>query len=652
MADQLYGWTGKILFVDLTTKEISHLDSSKYTKWLGGRGMGARLVWEYTGPETQPFDAENVLCFNTSPVMGTPHPGGQKTCVTSIVPHQYPKPAYLKSMFGGMWGPELKYAGWDGIVVRGISEKPVYLLIEDDKVEIRDAGDIWGMDTQETQNVFWKRFDENHRIVTIGPAGENMVYDSVILSDDSNTAGKGGMGAIMGSKKLKAIVVRGTGGVSIYDPKALLETSYECQRLQTRKETEVEPSHAYRGSLFGPLSVVGNDLWTEGQEGKNVKVGYCGCMMCPIACGMSIKFLDGTQEGTGHIMCVECNAEAEEMVVENENYGRAAFARLKEMDKMGYSVWSMHLDIWPLFTYGYLTPEDMDIDAPVGSKEFSRQLIHKLSYREGLAEVLSKGSAHFLNEYLGTPEAKLFYQMQAVNCGMSRSTYNYGANFYGPIGWIGACVARGRDNDLTWAFSNIITDPRVVVQGSGEYMELKKRFGLQRWGTDQGAIDNAARVMSEYIPIMTYTAHNYKAWVDSNCVCANQEPFISMYTDDYIGSWDIRRRMYNAVTGTHIDTDEDEDLILDRIWMTERCIFARQGQRKEDDWIFDCVFEDPSYKNVGLTRENLREGIDRYYDLRGIDRETGLPKKSTLKRLGLEDMANDLENKWGVKLPA
>ena len=146
-----------------------------------------------------------------------------------------------------------------------------------------------------------------------------MVYDAVILSDDSNTAGKGGMGAIMGSKKLKAIVVRGTGGVSIYDPKALLETSYECQRLQTRKETEVEPSHAYRGSLFGPLSVVGNDLWTEGQEGKNVKVGYCGCMMCPIACGMSIKFLDGTQEGTGHIMCVECNAEAEEMVVENEN---------------------------------------------------------------------------------------------------------------------------------------------------------------------------------------------------------------------------------------------------------------------------------------------------------------------------------------------
>jgi len=649
MAD-LKGFTGKILVVDLSTGEFSQLNTMDYAPYLGGRGIAARIYWEMVSPDCNGLDPENVLSFITSPITGTPHPGGQKTCVSGCAPHMWPKNTYMKSMFGGMWGPELKYAGWDGIVFKGASEKPVYLLIRDDQVELRDASDLWGMDTQNLERVIWARFDENYRIATIGPAGENLVADAVILSDDSNCAGKGGFGAVMGSKKLKAIVVRGTGSVEMADPQALLDTSYECQRLMTRKEGEKEPSHAYRGSLFGPLSVAGNDLWMEGQEGVNVRVGYAGCMMCPIACGMSIKFLDGSAEGTGHIMCVECNAEPEEMVAENENYGRAAFARLKETDKLGYSVWAVHLDIWPLFTYGIVTPEDMGIDAEVGTKEFSRELLRKISYREGLGDELAKGRAHFLNEYIGTDEAKLMYQMQAVTDGQSRLTYNYGANFYGPIGWIGCCVSRGRDNDLTWAFSNIITDPRVVVQGSDEYMELKKKFALQRWGTDQGAIDNANRVMSEYIPPMTLTAHNYKAWVDSTGVCANLEPFISMYTDDYIGEWDIRRRMYNAVTGAGIETDEDEDKYLNRIWMLERCIYAREGQTKDDDWMFDCIFEDDSYKNWGLTRENLRAGIDQYYELRGIDVETGIPKKSTLRDLGLDDCIKGLEQA-GVKVP-
>lgn len=647
------GYTGKILFVDLTSGEISTLNTFDYApQFIGGRGIGAKLHWDFVGPDVKGCDPENLITFMTSPLTGTPTPGGQKTCVSGVAPHMYPTETYMKSLFGGMWGPELKFAGWDGVAIIGASEKPVYLLIEDDKVEIRDARDLWGMDTQSLQRLLQKRFDAKHRVACIGPAGENLVADAVILSDDSNCAGKGGFGAVMGSKKLKCIVVRGTGSVTMDDPQRMLELSYEGQRQTTRKEYEEEPSHAYRGSLFGPLSTEGNSLWKEGQEGTKVRTGYAGCMMCPIACGMSVKFKDGDLDGTGHIMCVECNSEPEEITYNNENYGRVTWARLKEQDKLGYSQWAMHLDIWPLFTYGLLTPQDLDIDAPLGSKEFGQQLLHRVCYREGLGDELAKGRAHFLNEFVGTDMAKIMYQMQAVNSGQSRLTYNYGANFYGPIGWLGSCVERGRNNDLTWAFANTITDPRVVVQGSADYEELQETIAENLWGSRQAAIDSNMRVFGEYTAPQARTAHDFKLWVDSVGMCANFQPWTNMYAEDHTGRWDIKQELFTAVTGYDIPDDDTWYEMCDRVWMLERAIGARQGQTREDDWMFDCIFEDDSYKMMGLTRENLSAGIDRYYELRGIDVETGLPRRETLERLGLADVADSLEGEYGIALPA
>lgn len=650
---ELYGYTGKILVVDLSTGETSTLNTADYTPFLGGRGIGAKIHWDMVGHEVKGCDPENVVSFMTSPAMGTPIPGGQKTCVTGVAPHMYPKETYLKSVFGGMWGPELKYAGWDGVVLKGASEKPVYLLIRDDKVELRDASDLWGMDTQACQHVLWDRFDDKHRIALIGPAGENLVGDAIILTDDSNTAGKGGFGAVLGSKKLKAIVVRGTGKINVARPQEVLDLAYEAQRIMTRKETEDEPSHAYRGSLFGPISTEGTDLYNEGKkEDGTVRTGISGCMMCPIACGMSIKFKDGEQDAMGHVMCVESTTEMEESAVTGENYGPTAIARLKEMDKLGYSVWAMHNDIWPLFTYGILKPEDLEIDAEVGTREFSKQLIHKISYREGLGDELAKGRAHFLNEFIGTPEAQLMYQMQAVTKGQSRLTYNYGANFYGPIGWLGSCVSRGRDNDQTWPFANTITDPRVVAPRSDAYNQLQMTLAKQLWGSEQAAIDSMSYVMGDFTAPMAYTAHNFKAWTDSVGSCSNFLTHVSMYTDDYMGDWSIRRKMFSAVTGMDIDSDEKENEYCDRIWMLERAIITREGQTKDDDWMFDCIFEDDSYAQLGFNADDLRRGIDQYYEIRGIDVATGIPRRSTLERLGLTDVANRLEGEYQITLPA
>jgi len=649
---ELYGYVGKIAVVDLTTGEISTLDTSDYTQFLGARGIGAKIHWDMVGPDVKGCDPENVISFITSPTTGTPVAGGQKTCVSGVGPHMWPVESYIKSVFGGMWGSELKFAGWDGIVVKGVAEEPVYILIEDEKIEIRDAVSLWGLDTLATQRVLWDRLDETYRIATIGPAGENLVSDSVILSDDSNCAGKGGFGAVMGSKKLKALVVRGTGVVPIAHPQELLDLSYKAQRMITRKDGEKEPPHPYRGSLFGPLSTEGNDLWKEGQIGETVRTGYAGCMMCPIGCGMSVKFLDGTQDATGHVMCVECTTTAEEMAYNNENYGRVMWQRLKEQDKLGFSQWAMHLDIWALFTYNVLKPEDLGIEHEVGSREFTRELLHKICYREGLGDELAKGRAHFLNEYFDAEIARMMYQMQAVALGQSRLTYNYGANFYGPVGWLGACVERGRNNDLTWAFANTVTDPRIVAPASAKYDELQKRIALKLFGSEQAAIDSSNNVFGDYTAMMARHAHNTKAWFDSYGCCSTIQPWIDMYAEDYLGDWSIMRRQVNAVTGIEINSDEEETEYLDRIWMLERAIITRQGQTKEDDWLFDIIFEDPSYTDLGLTRENLRVGVDQYYDLRGIDKETGIPKRSTLERLGLKDVADKLESEYKIALPA
>lgn len=643
---ELYGYTGKIAVVDLSTGEISQLDTTKYTKFMGGVGIGAKIHFDMVGPNVRGLDPENVISFITSPTMGTCCPSGQKTCLSGVAPHMYPVNTFLKSVFGGMWGPELKYAGWDGIVVKGVAAKPVYILIRDEKIEIRDASDLWGLDTQSTQDYIWARFDEKYRVVTIGPAGENLVEDAVVLSDDSNTAGKGGFGAVLGSKKLKAIVVRGTGSVKVARPQELMDTAYEAQRLMTRKEGEKETSHAYRGSLFGPISIEGSEIWNEGKAGT-LRTGYAGCMMCNVACGLSVKFKDGEQDAIGHVMCVECTNETEE-----GGYGRLTLARLKEQDKLGYSEWSMHMDIWPLFTYGFLKPSDLGIEHEVGTAEFSRELLHKICYREGLGDELAKGRAYFLNEFIGTPEAIAMYQMQAVTKGRSRLTYNYGANFYGPIGWLGACVSRGRDNDNTWPFSNTITDPRVCAPGSPAYIQLQMTLAKQLWGSEQAATDQQMYQFGPYTANMAYTAHNFKTWSDAVGCCSNYLTHVSMYTDDFMGSWDIRRRLVSAVTGNDIKTDEEENELCDRIWMLERCIYTAQGNNREDDWMYDIVLDDPSYTMFGFTREGLSAAIDQYYELRGLDIETGLPRRSTLERLDLKEEADKLENEYGIKLPA
>ena len=227
------GYAGKILWVDLTNAKISTLNTADYTDYIGGKGMGLRLQWEFGNPEvTTGTDPRSLLMFMTGPLGGIPSVSGASRMTVSFKEHtQYPKNWFTTSSVGGYFGPELKFAGYDGIVFQGASAKPVYLWIDDGKAVLKDASKYWGKDTYMSQDLIRKELggDTKIQIGAIGPAGENCCA-SIILFGTANAAAEH-PGGVMGSKKLKAIAVRGSGSVPVAHPDVLLAEQVKFMNL-------------------------------------------------------------------------------------------------------------------------------------------------------------------------------------------------------------------------------------------------------------------------------------------------------------------------------------------------------------------------------------------------------------------------------------
>jgi len=240
-----YGWAGKILRINLTEETTSTIDTTSASEtFIGGRGIAAKIAWDEIHSGIDAFNPQNLLIIMNGPLTGTLAPASGRTHFSGIAPQVYPKPWYTRSNMGGWFGSELKYAGYDGIIVAGRGAKPIYLSILDDAIDFRDASDVWGRDTFSTQRYFQDNHPENSKVICIGPAGENLVRYSIIQSETENAAGQGGFGAVMGAKNLKAIIVKGSGSVAIAQPKKFLEL---C--LAINKEFQTGPSERPNPSL-------------------------------------------------------------------------------------------------------------------------------------------------------------------------------------------------------------------------------------------------------------------------------------------------------------------------------------------------------------------------------------------------------------------
>ena len=408
-----YAETGFNLEVDLTRGNIERVptDPRLSELHLGGLGTNARIMWDRVGPEVQPFDAENLLIFGTGLLAGTPAPGCNRTIVSSLSP-QTGFSAF--SMMGGFWGPELKYAGYDKVIIRGKAADLVYLYINDDTVEIRDAKHLRGLGTFETASVLRQELDDPHvQVSAIGLAGENRVFFASIEQGRSS-ASRSGMGAIMGDKNLKAIVVRGSKDVLVARLEEFLQHCNDCLKyIKHRNENPLRGVMPIMAGLGSPQEMAVHDeqwhtenfMWGNARERRkgfwtpeiqekwtntmeNMRTRLLSCHNCPMKCGASIAV---DTRFCSYMMKCFSKLTYTMGAYSDLEFGLTIAQKATEHGVDAFSAPQTMAFAVELYEAGILTDKDMPDFPPDNDGRFY-YLLDKIVQREGIGDVLADGT--------------------------------------------------------------------------------------------------------------------------------------------------------------------------------------------------------------------------------------------------------------------
>ena len=692
-----YGWTGKILRVDLTTGKITETPTSDYVpKLIGGRGVAAMIYWETVPPECAAFDPENALIMMTGVASGTLAPSASKFTIASKSPVPV-KECYSYSNPSGHWSTELKFAGYDGIVVTGKSPKPVYLWVNDGEAELRDAGRLWGTTLSNMMLEVQNLHGPQARVLGIGPAGENLCRQAPIIVDREHATGITGAGAVMGSKNLKAIAVRGTGAVNVAKPQELVDLWYYYRRLLTRTPAEVAAGdgwpatnrslsyYMYHGphmpkceghpakptdpevyfknnGLDDPIS-----LMREAVDAGTVKMKYGGCYGCPVCCALAYQSTDlSIPSGSG-----QCN-DMESWPA----YEWAGYEKVVGIPSIWYNRWCDDLGLgitnpgpgyhfymfMDLINLGVLTPEMIGFpleSAPSSTYselpqawtlEFIRTVLEKIAYREGeLYDAMAEGAERFLTSLAEkNPAAAPVRDRLMGHKGYYVIWSDSDAPSPGVSAIIEATDLRKSPNKTTTgmgksfvASSAGLTDEQVA--------EIQKKGNLKYFGTEDvsdKSWDNKVSIAIKCQNLSTLMdCITYCGWAGAYSLYSTYNP------PDYLGDWEIGAKVFSAVTGQEM-THEQMVEAMNPIWNIERAIHVREGRRREYDTFKDHVYESSSWE--WTSKEEFEgEVLDEYYNdpARGWDLDTGIPRRSTLEAQGLKKIADELESKYGVEVP-
>ena len=618
------GWMGKILKIDVGTGEVANDSTEPYVDdYLGGRGIGLRLIYDLFKPGTKPLDPGNPLIFSMGPLSGTAMPSSGRTDVTALSPQNNLRG---RSNFGGYFGPEAKYAGYDHIVLTGKAEKPVYVWINDDKVEIRDAAHLWGKDTFETQKLIQKELgDPEIKVVCIGPAGENLVKFACLITEYAGAAGRGGLGAVMGSKNVKAIAVRGHKSVGVAKPDEFLKESIAlnqeiresgaCKELGSFGVVRFV-SVMYKSSFF-PVGYFEDVDWEEMNDKyggpayleKHAKKNV-GCFACPIRCK---NFLHVPEFGKGFTTCepwsgftgAVWNTDMDVFWQGTQAANRLGLDATETSASIGL--------LMELFHEKIISEKDTDgIAMKRGSKEAILETIRKIAQREGYGALLADGQAAFAEKIGPKAVAKL-----DLVKGLAPHPYEFRA--YHASGLMQAVGHRG--------------DP-LPMRGSLLEFEWQnapdwfQQVGEKMYGNAGAAIPSSyegkanSTILSE---------HNGLA-VDSMGVCTWP------YANFIFHTIDKAVRMLQLVTGKDWDVAHVLKM-AERMRNLERVFDVRQGMNREQDTLPTKFFETPlakgKYKGAVLDKAQFEKMKDEYYTLRGWDLKTGAPTAEKLTELGL-----------------
>ena len=403
---------GKILRVDLTTGKIRTESSEPYAaRTLGGRGTNSLILIKEIEPGTKWNDAGNLLCFGAGSLVGTAAPGACRTDISTINVFSGGKGS---ANVGGSWGAELKYAGFDHIIIRGKAESPVYLYITDGRAEIRDAAWLWGKTTYETENLLRQELgDERIEIAAIGPAGENRVRGSAILIDTAKAAGGSGVGCVMGDKKLKAVVVRGHGKIEVFDPRGFMEAVAKTHRQCEANRAKVQSMRQSGAARFENLDfeawetcmVIRNgqdDYWEREKRARlmNPEAGVPSmrrkvraCFSCPTGCMPFMEKARGKyEEMKGEGFWINALWSVARFDISDPETAVAFWLLANELGLDTDYVAAGLAWVFECYEKGFIDQKDTDgLKLDWGNGEALIELMRKLAYREGIGDLLADG---------------------------------------------------------------------------------------------------------------------------------------------------------------------------------------------------------------------------------------------------------------------
>jgi aldehyde:ferredoxin oxidoreductase len=616
------GYTNKILVVDLTNKSVRMISTQEYIgRFVGGRGIGVKLAYELMPEGVNPLKPENVLVFMTGPLTGTLAPSSGRIDVIA----KSPETGLLGGAnAGGFFGPELKYAGYDGIVIVGEAASPVYIDIFNDDVTIKNAQHLWGKGVFDTVEML-RKGDEDVQVACIGPAGERLVNLSGIAFSMRNYAARGGLGAVMGSKKLKAIAVRGTKGLDIAKADGLIGLVGGMQdRIKMMPSYQEYPEWHYK--LFDILesdskSFFGNyedAAWAErfgAYENakrfiKQAEFRRETCFACPLRCwayinikgigGSSVAACQGTLTSLANFSKVDDFGKLWEAYLLCQDFG---------LDVSGTSaVVAFAIDLYSRGMLDDLWTEELKL--VYGNGNALVNLIRKIATREGLGNILAQGVKQ-ASETIGKgSEERAVFTKGGLELWLMEIRPFKGTAL--------ACAVTdsGSQNRATYGLCEFY------------YKSMKKQAEMvakNLVGTEEAAIPTKY----EHKPKLVAMYENLHILADSLGACSI--PFMPV-------GLELWGQAFAAATGIET-TPKALMLAAERIRTLERLFNIREGLTRKDDTIAERMFNEPlkdgAWKGEALNREKFEQMKDAYYALRGWDTE-GKPKQETLEKLGLE----------------
>ena len=636
MARKKGSYAGKILRVDLSSGRVENreLDPSFAHTYIGGRGFASRTLYNEVPPEVSPFDPANRLIFTPGALFGTAVPAASRTTATAKSP--------ITEMHGdghssGYWGAVLKAAGYDMLILQGASPKPIYLWIDNDRVEIRDAAALWGKTTMETDQALRETLgDREIGTLVIGPAGERKVRLAGIFSDGiMGTFARTGLGAVMGSKNLKAVATRGTKDVGIVDVEAFRK-AYQDYLQVISVDPYVAPATKYGTCRFMyhrvKFGIHGAKNWRLGDFDwkpldpevfrSDYQIKASSCPMCPVRCRREYRIPSGKYAGT--VTKLEWETIARSMTCGvNDPEGVIYFSHI--CNQYGLDVEGVGDTVafaMECYEKSLLTDKETEgLPLRFGDPEGLIEITRRIAFREGVGDLLAEGSLRAARAIgKGAEQFAMQVKGSEMSAGDPRGMPVRAVSY--------ATSTRGSDHLRSNPYVEELITPEEGLQhfGSREaadiFQGLKGKGRLLAW------------------------SENFVTIGDLLGLC--KFAYYRSATFDYLRKKgvELATRFYNACNGTKL-SEEEMLQAGERAFNIEKAFNAREGAGREKDLIPERFFKEalagggPSHGAV-VDRGKFDLILDEYYEARGWNERTGLQKRKTLEKLGLKDIAEDL----------